>query len=161
MKQIIGLILLTLLVSACTPGPDPQPRSANYAPETDPAQVKLSESAASISRSLITLAEIQQATTPVSKKLLGVKPSFPGMSNLVTINWAGPIEPLIEQIAKSSGYTLKVFGKAPAIPVMVSLNEQNQLLSDILTNAGYQAGDRADIIVLPSNRIIELRYATT
>jgi defect-in-organelle-trafficking protein DotD len=160
-KKQIGIFLLAILLSACARIPNEQPASANYAPYADPAQVKLSESAAAISRSLISLAEIQQAVTPPTKKIQSLDSSVYGMSNLVSINWAGPIEPLIVQIAKSTGYSVRVFGRAPAIPVMVSLNAQNKTIGEVLTNAGYQAGDKADIIVFPKTHTIELRYATT
>jgi len=156
-----ALLFLSMTLCACHPTAISQPMSANAAPSTDPAEVKLSEAAASVSRSLIALAEIQQTVTPPSKKIQSLDASIYGMGNLVSINWSGPIEPLVEQIAKSTGYRIRVFGKSPAIPVMVALNEQNRPVGEILTNAGYQAGKQADIIVFPQSRIIELRYAAT
>ncbi len=159
MKKFISLIIIALIFTGCAQRPDPQPKSANYAPETDPAQAKLSEAAASVSRSLIALAEIQEASTPPPKSFHRPDPSAYGMANLVSINWSGPIGPLVNQIAKATGYKVRVLGKAPAIPVMIALNAQNKPIGDVLTNVGYQAGNKADIIVYPNSHTIELRYA--
>lgn len=160
MKKILLYMTIAFFLAACSQSTLP-PDSANKAPVADPAQAKLSEAADSVSRSLLALAEIQQAATPPPKTFHTPNPASYGMANLVSVNWSGPIEPLVEQIAKATGYKVRVLGKAPAIPVMVSLTEKNKPLGEILTNAGYQAGKKANIVVFPHSHTIELRYANS
>jgi defect-in-organelle-trafficking protein DotD len=52
-----------------------------------------------------------------------------------------------------------VLGNAPAIPLLVTVYAQNKSLAEVLRNVGYQCGRRANVIIFPENRTIELRYA--
>jgi defect-in-organelle-trafficking protein DotD len=58
-----------------------------------------------------------------------------------------------------SDYKLKILGNAPAIPIIISISQNRAVIADILKNAGMQAGKRANIVVFPANRVIEIRYA--
>ena len=55
-------------------------------------------------------------------------------------------------------YKLKVLGATPSIPVVVSITASNSVVADILKDAGLQAGKKANLVVYPGSRIIELRY---
>jgi len=81
------------------------------------------------------------------------------MGQLVPIDWAGPIEPLVARLARASGYRLRLLGVRPAVPIMVTITTKNTPMGDVLRNAGYQANERATIIVFPARHTIELRYA--
>lgn len=83
-----------------------------------------------------------------------------GMSGAADIEWTGPIEPLVRKLADMTDYKLKVLGNAPAIPIIVSISQEKAVIADILKNAGMQAGKRANIVVFPANRVIEVRYAS-
>ena len=63
------------------------------------------------------------------------------------------------QIAIASNYRLTVLGTAPAIPVLVTVYSKNVMLGDVLRDVGYQGGRRAQVVVYPDSRTIELRYA--
>jgi defect-in-organelle-trafficking protein DotD len=82
----------------------------------------------------------------------------PQMSQQASVDWNGPVQPILNKIADTVGYRLRVLGQEPAIPVLVILNAQNQPLGDILRNVIYQVTKRADIRVDNRRRIIELRY---
>ena len=82
-----------------------------------------------------------------------------GMSGTADIDWTGPIEPLVRKLADMTDYKLKILGNAPAIPIIVSISQDKAIIADILKNAGMQAGKRANIVVFPANRVIEVRYA--
>jgi len=124
----------------------------------DPAEAKIAEAASSVSHSMYTMAEVEEAASPKPDLTVPPKPSSYGMGNVASVDWTGPIEPFINKLAHATGYQLKVFGKSPAIPVIVSIYAKNEALGSILRNAGLQAGKKADVIVYPSRRIIELRY---
>lgn len=151
---LAGLIVLV----SCTHTPEQLP-DPTLGP--DPAEATLAEAAASVSKSLISLDQMQQATTPLPPNLTAPDPASYGMANLVTIDWNGPIEPLLTQIADSTGYTLNVLGKKPMMPILVTVIAKNRPIGDVLRDAGYQCGTKADIIIFPKSKVIELRYATT
>lgn len=153
-------VALCLVLASCAssgtavPGSDP-----TLGP--DPAEATLAEAASSVSKSLISLDQMQQATTPLPQTSQPPDPAVYGMSNLVTIDWNGPIEPLLTQIANSTGYTVNVLGKAPMLPIIVTVIAKNRPIGDVLRDAGYQCGEKADIVIFPNTKIIELRYATS
>lgn len=126
----------------------------------DPAEATLAEAANSVSKSLISLDQMQQATTPLPPTYQAPDPATYGMSNLVTIDWNGPIEPLLTQIADATGYTVNILGKEPTLPIIVTVIAKNKPIGEVLRDAGYQCGDKADIVIFPNTKIIELRYAT-
>jgi defect-in-organelle-trafficking protein DotD len=86
-------------------------------------------------------------------------PSTYGMGGRASIDWSGPIEPLIQQIAQTAYYRVKIIGREPAVPILVTINAKNEMLGDILSNVAFQCGKRADVILYPENQVIELRYA--
>jgi defect-in-organelle-trafficking protein DotD len=126
----------------------------------DPAAATLAEAATSVSKSLVSLNELQAATTPLPPNYQPPNPASYGMSNLVTIDWNGPIEPLLTQIADATGYHVNTLGKPPAIPIIVTVIAKNKPIGDVLRDAGYQCADKAEVVVFPKTRVIELRYAT-
>ncbi|GAB4393249.1 MAG: type IVB secretion system lipoprotein DotD [Gammaproteobacteria bacterium] len=127
-------------------------------PANDVASIKLAETAEVISQSLLKLAAIQAtATPPVADHLPNVH--APGLSDNVSVDWSGPIAQLVLKVATIAGYKTRVLGKAPAVPILITLNVENQPLGTVLRDLDYQAGNRASIKVYPDSRVIELRYA--
>lgn len=158
--SLLIMLIMGISLSACTL-PEHNADSIPKSPHVDPAEEKLAEAADDVSQSLQSLAENQQALNPQPKQYSAPDPSDYGMSNLTSMNWSGPIEPLVAQIAKASGYQLRVSGVSPAIPVLVSINAKDIPLGQILRDAGYQCGNRADIVVFPRSKVIELLYANS
>lgn len=127
--------------------------------ETDrgDAQVQIAEASTAIGSSLEELSAIQLATNPRAS-LPPLNPAALGMTEVVSVNWNGPAEALLDKIALLSGYRLQILGEEPAIPVLVSINANNQVLAQVLQNVIYQVQSKADVVVNTSRRIIELRY---
>ena len=150
-KKLIPLLAI-LFLSGCTTShyTAPSPR--------DPAEAKIAQAAASVSNSLRELEATQQAATPPAKVNNMPAPSSYGMAAKASIDWSGPIEPLVSQIAADSHYKLQVLGSAPAVPIIITISQQNVSIANILRNVGYQAGTYAETVVFPSTRIIQLRY---
>lgn len=152
-----------LLLGCSAPGA----RSASLnppRPEMDDASVKLAEAASSVSDTLVELARIESTTLKNQPRNL-VNPDMPGMSDLISVDWSGPIEQLLERLANTSGYKLRVLGTRPAIPVLVSITATNVTLGTVLRDLDFQASKKAHLMVYPNadprKRIIELRYAAT
>jgi defect-in-organelle-trafficking protein DotD len=153
MKRIILFILAGMLAACSTPVKEP------YNNPADAATIKLAEAAEAVSDSLSELARIQAVATPPVRDKLPQTTGF-GLQNRVSLDWSGPIAPLLDQIAKANDYRLRVIGREPAIPVLVSVNAKDAILGDILRDLDYQAGERADLMVFPNDQVLELRYAS-
>lgn len=124
------------------------------------AEIQLANAATSVNNSLIELAAIQKAVYPAVKL-----PDLPdaekiGLGKMASVDWTGPIEPLIKNIAGVSGYKVRFIGKTPPIPILVSINKQNAPLAVILRDAAFQCGNKVNIVLYPTNKVIEARYAS-
>ncbi len=150
----ISCILLTFsLLTGCA--------TEQYTPSkvsgSDPAAIQLAEAANSVSQSLYQLAAVEKAATPRKPEKLPDPASY-GMGNLVSVDWTGPVAAILQRIAKVSHYKLRIIGTEPAIPILVSITAENEPIGNILRNAAYQAHQRAQVIVYPKQKVIELRY---
>jgi len=154
MNYKIGIVtLLSISLCACVV-PKPQP---GY--DLNKSQSSLAEASYSVSHSIVDLAETAQAAHPLPSLAPPPSPASYGMGGITTIDWSGPIEPLLRQIATASNYRRRVLGTCPAIPVLVTVYAKHVMLGDILRDVGYQGGRRATVVVFPESRVIELRYA--
>jgi len=126
----------------------------------DDASIKLAEAATSISQSLSNLEAMETATRPAALTKPLPSPDTYGMSDLVSVDWSGPVAPLLLKVGSASNYKVRVLGKEPAIPIIVSIAVKNTPLAYVLRDADFQCGDRANIIVYPAIRTIEIRYAS-
>ncbi len=164
--KINNIILITgaLLLAGCAQTPKQEVNlhyvASNKAPaemNNQDAQLQIAEAASSVGKSLQQLSAMQMAATP-KVEVPDIDPKTTGMTQVASLDWYGPVLPLLEQIAKATGYQVQVLGNAPAIPVMVSMSVNSQIMADILRNVAYQAHNQATIAVNPAKRIIELRY---
>ena len=145
-------LLLMLCAGGCASGPQAQ--------SPDPAALALERSAAEVSRSITALAEVEQYDR--FKQMPGrprVYTQVADMSQVVAMPWDGPIEAAARRLASESGYALKVVGRPPVIPVLVRLTDAPATVSDHLRNVGLQAGSRADVVVYPDKKVVELGYS--
>lgn len=153
MRIKLSIIALPLiLLCACAP----KPSELN---PLDNTEASLSEASFSVSRSISSLSETAQAAHPLPQLDAPPNPASYGMGGLTSIDWSGPVEPLIKQIANATDYRLRVLGTAPGIPVLVTVYDKNMMIADILRDVGYQCGRRATVVIFPESRVIELRYA--
>lgn len=148
------LVLLTSILAACASS---SPPTKGY--DVNKSEASLAEASYAVSRSITDLAETAQAAHPLPSLAPPPNPASYDMAGLTTIDWSGPIEPLLKQMAFASNYRLRVLGTHPAIPILVTIYTRNAMLGDILRDAGYQCGRRATVAVFPESRVIELRYA--
>lgn len=152
--MLIKLIPMSVLILGLVACASPPPRET-----LDNSSTSLAEASYSVSRSLVNLSEIAQASRPLPNLQPQPSPDSYGMGALTSVDWSGPVEPLVRQIARTVNYRVRVLGKSPAIPVLVSVYDKNMMVADILRDIGYQCGRRAAIVVYPESMVIELRYA--
>ena len=150
----IKLALITvavLIISACsTPTPPLVPSGPDVA---------VAEASYSVSRSIVSLSEVAQASRPLPVLDPPPNPASYGMAETISVDWTGPVETLVKQLAMSCNYRMRVLGYKPAIPVLVTVNAKNEMVADVLRDVGYQCGRRATVVIFPESRVIELRYA--
>jgi defect-in-organelle-trafficking protein DotD len=111
-----------------------------------------------VKNSMDELAAIQKTLYPNIKLKAPIDAKKAGLSKVVSIDFSGPVEDLLNQIAKVSHYKLNVLGVKPSIPALVSITMKNVTIADVLRNAMLQVVKKADITVYPTQHIIELRY---
>lgn len=165
-KVIFSLLPLAILAGCSKEQPKFVDLSLKYittdsAPEPSvdqKAQAQLAETAQSVNQSLQQLSAIQMATHPDVKIQAPMNAAAIGMDQQTSIDWTGPVEPLLNKIAKASQYKLRVLGSQPAIPVIVSINAVEQPLATILRDTTYQVALKARITVYAKTKTIELRY---
>lgn len=126
--------------------------------EPDPVALRLSGAVDKASSALQTLAAVEQARNPGVN--LQIPPTAPvELRRIVSVDWTGPIEPIARTLADRAGYQMQVNGDRPPVPVVISLIAREKSVIEVLRDVGLQAGQRADVVVDPSRRLVELNYA--
>ena len=148
----IIIVFVTVLLSACATHHPLQPTQPD-----DKASVMLAESANSVSRTLVELARIEKAVAPSGKVLLDPYPL--DLKGTASVNWSGPIEPMLRRLANQTHFNLRVLGKSPQVPIIVTVSTYNAPLGSIFRDLDFQVGHRAEIMVFPETKTVELRYA--
>jgi defect-in-organelle-trafficking protein DotD len=126
---------------------------------SDDATIKLAEAAVSVSDSMLEMARVQKVITPPNKDNTLTIPNAYNLQARASVDWAGPIEELVKRVAGAAHFRLRVLGKVPSVPVLISLSTKDRSLAELLRDIDYQAGIKANIHVYPNSQVIELRYA--
>ena len=158
---LASFLVATFLSAGCqVKAPTPCFRPSSTVPEPDPlpSEASLLETAQSIEKSLAVLASAQEAKSPPVVNTEPLITPEGGMGGTADIDWVGPIGPLVSRLGEMSNYRVKFLGTPPAIPIVVSITAKQTVIAELLQNASLQAGQRAKILVLPENRVIEVRY---
>lgn len=122
------------------------------------ADQELVDAAHQVSKSLDDLARIEYSNSKVKRIKDQTNADKLGMSDLGTIDWSGPVEPILKQLAMASHYKLRVLGNRPAIPVLINVNKSNASVAEIVRDITYQVHKQATIQIYPKSHTIELRY---
>jgi defect-in-organelle-trafficking protein DotD len=160
-KWIMVIVGLMLALTSCVNRQAIDPTIINNPNSSANANIKLAEAAVSISQSMQELAATERAAHPQARIPAPPDAIRIGMDGLASVDWTGPIEPLLRKLGKATHYRVRVLGRAPAIPVIVAIYAQSIPLADILRDASYQAQKKASITLYPGSRVMELRYKVT
>ncbi len=153
----LGVVICCLLLVSCMftpPPPSPPP------PELT-AKAQLATTSTAIDHSVISLYEVERARKPENlfiKADTYPEPVYPSLSRKLNVDWSGPVEPLLAEIAMYTQYRVKVIGHAPAIPVLVNLTDDHITAHELIRHAQAQVYLRADILIFPESGVIELHY---
>lgn len=152
---MVPLFVLIAFLTSCTTTFKKPPMNN----PSDDASIKLAEAAVSVSDSMLEMAKVEKVITPPTKDNTLTIPNAYNLQARASVDWAGPIEELTARVAKAAHYRIRVIGKAPSVPVLISLTAKDTSLAELLRNIDYQAGKKADIHVYPNSQVVELRYA--
>lgn len=164
--RFLAIILLATLLAGCDSSESKKIVSLdlNFIPVSKTSdnnlytQSALSDAANSVSHSMNTLAAIQIASHPKGMMAKPFSPRAFGMSQVVSVNWTGPMLPFVKQIARASGYHVRILGTTPPIPPIINVTMKNQPLAYVLRNVQYQVNKSATIRLYPKVHTLEVRY---
>lgn len=157
-NKLVTLLIASILLASCkSTGVFFKKPPVNN--PSDDATIKLAEAAVSVSDSMHEMARIEKVVVPPHKDNTLTIPNAYNLQARASVDWSGPIEELTARIAKAAHYRVRILGKSPAIPVLISLTVKDQSLAEILRDIDYQAGIKAFIHVYPNSQVVELRYA--
>lgn len=161
MKKAVSFLTLTVITSGLLLGGCSQSRhiGRQMVVEPDPVALKLSSAVDRASAALQTLAAIEQHKTPLAtvSPVSGVPKE---LLRTMSVEWTGPIEPIVKTVADRTGYKFAVMGLKPPVPVVVQVSSVEKSAIDVLRDIGLQAGTRADVVVNADSRTIEVSYDT-
>lgn len=154
LKKITLYSLLPLALVACAKHvPDPQ-----LVAEPDPVVLRLAEAADRAATSLNTLAAVEQNRTATDLPPLAA--SAPAeLRRSITVDWVGPIEPIVKRLADRASYSFMVSGKKPEVPIITNINVRSEPVVEVLRDIGLQMNDRGTLKVDANRKVIEINYA--
>ena len=130
---------------------EPEPAAMAVPAGPDPAEtlvpeMRLVEAAERAERALASLARELPAPDPGSAMpALDTVPA--ALRGPATLDWAGPLEALVRELARRAGYRFLVAGRPPARPLIVSVAVEGEPLIAVLRDAGLRAGAAATVTV--------------
>ena len=77
----------------------------------------------------------------------------------ISIDWAGPVQPLLAAVSAEIGYGFFTTGAETAQPVMITLNRLDEPVWQVLRDVGLATGAEAVVVVDATERRIEFRRA--
>lgn len=158
--HVAQLLLAGALLSACASG-----KIEEEAPPIEDIDNIIAEAVDTSASANRAIAQVEVATSAPMRA--GPQPSVPPTVVLppeavqpVTLDWQGPIEPLVRDLAARAGYSFRTTGQAPANMKMVSVVANEEPLFGVIRRAGAMAHGYADIVLNPASRAIEIRYGS-
>ena len=154
LKKIALYGVIPVLLSACaTYQPDPQ-----LVAEPDPITLRLAEAADRAATSLNTLAAVEQTRTNTSLPPLAAGAPVE-LRRSITVDWVGPVDPIVKRLAERASYEFIETGKAPEVPIVVNISTRNEAVVEVLRDIGLQMKDRGTLKVDANKKVIEINYA--
>ena len=128
--------------------------------DTDDTESAIAEAARAATASLQRLAELQFASQPAPEDTFRQEFSVE-LSGLASVEYTGPCEPLIEQIARTANVQVTKIGNPTATAIIISISAKSAPLSEIIQNIAYQVQSHARISFNSNTKVIEIRYYNT
>ena len=157
-KILLLPILCVALIQCATEAPT-SPVVETVIIRDGQATYQLAQTANYVDQSLKELNRIQAVATPPINTADFLDPSIPELQQNITLDWVGPIAPLVKKIAELNHFKVREIGQEPAIPILVSVTAKNVAAIEVLRNIDYQARPKAELEIFTNLKVIEIRYA--
>jgi defect-in-organelle-trafficking protein DotD len=118
----------------------------------------LAQTALNSNNAIQTLAAVERASKPAVHRPQAPNPVKIGMDQLVSVDWVGPVEPILKSLAKKSHYRVNELGESPVVPILVNVNRENAYLADVIQDISFQIQNHAELTLNPTEKLIEIRY---
>lgn len=132
-------------------------KQTTQAAPSDPALVVVADAAKAMTEQLKILSAIEQQSRG-GYPVLEVAPSTGPLADRITLKWSGEPEKILTNIAIKSGYEMRIVGRRPVSPPIVTLDARNRKIFDVLQDIGLQLGERHGVQVNDDNQTITLVY---
>lgn len=153
---LLPLVMTALALSGCTPG-KPIRGEPQVVASPDKVSAMLAEAADRASVALETLAAVEQARSPEAT-IAPAENVPPELKRAITVNWVGPLEPIVKTLADRASYAFQVIGAPPSVPIVVSVDVENKPVIEVLRSLGLQLGTRAILRVDAAAHMVEIQY---
>lgn len=162
----VAVALSALALGGCTGnyiGRESKNAKPQIVAEPDQTSLMIADAADRATRALETLAAVEQTRTPSAAQAAAamVPNAPPELQRAVTLNWAGPAEDLVRDLASRATYNFAMLGDRPPTPVIINVDAFNKPLIEVFRDIGLQLGTRADLRVDANRRVVEIIYAQT
>ena len=137
-------------------GSDRLPKEGNGS-VMDPAAARLEEAVVRGERALSILAETRSAQADLRVPETPEN-TPPELLQKVTVDFIGPLEELVRQLAAGAGYAVVTAGRPPPAPVLVEVEAKDAALIHVFQDAGHQAAHRALLTVDAGRMTVRLDW---
>lgn len=120
------------------------------------AEAQIADASRAIEKSLQSLSAIELANHPDVKVEQAINEGPLGKQ--ASLEWNGTVAPAVKQIAKAAGFTLRILGAEPPVPVLINIHVTESTLGNILQNIAYQAAPNIQLKVNKKQKRITLTY---
>ncbi len=159
MRKQLLLAAAPLLLAACA-GPAPpesRPLTSTAGPDLDRSLTAAMRRAAAASAAV---AGIEIASANETAEVSPPPPSAalpPELRRRISVDWTGPLAPLLDAVAGEIGYRFVETGPGRAQPVMITMHRLDAPAWEILRDAGMAAATEALVITDVPRRTLEMR----
>ncbi len=153
---ILAIVVNVIILGGCTQSKN---IGRQMVIEPDPVALKLSSAVDRASAALQTLAAVEQHKTPLAT-VSSVSNVPKELLRTISVEWTGPLEPIVKTVANRAGYRFSILGAKPPVPIVVQVRSVEKTVIDVLRDIGLQSGTRADVVVDADRKIVEINYDT-
>lgn len=122
------------------------------------AEEQIAEAAASVSHAIQELAAVERANAEKPAVIAPIKPINDKMTEVASVDYQGPAEPLLRRIAKICDLSFNTLGHNANTPIMVSLYSRRVPITELLRDISFQIQKQATMVLDPKSQSLELHY---
>jgi defect-in-organelle-trafficking protein DotD len=161
MRGIVLATAATALLGACAQQqPQDHPPALSEGSIQQQVDQQLAQSGNRAANALETLAMIKRVRTEPPAPALDETGLPDDLRRVTTVEWSGPADELVKELASNIGYGFVETGSVPAHPANVQVNIKDTSAAKAFQDIGLQVQSWATVIVDPNLKRVEYRNET-